>query len=128
MGGGIFCDVFVTFCDMSVEMNGLNVGACLFGMVIWVDCFVLLEHDFVGKMVGADVVIKVVVEVVVGGAVDVVRVDFVFLRCGCLGKMMGARVVREVVVEVIVLVWWRWSVVWGWVWELVVQAIGVMVW
>ena len=41
---------------MSVEINGLGVGACLFGMVIWVDCFVHLEHDFVGKMIGARVV------------------------------------------------------------------------
>ena len=53
-------------------MNGLIVGACLFGMVIWVDCFVLLESDFVGKMVGADLVMEVVVEVVVGETVDVV--------------------------------------------------------
>ena len=110
-------------------MNGLSVGACLFEMVIWVDCFVLLERDFVGKMVGLDVVMEVVVEVVVGEAVDVVRADFFFfLRRGCLGKMMGARVVIEVVIEVVVLVWWRWSVVWGLVGELVVQAIGEMVW
>ena len=34
-------------------------------MVIWVDCFLLLERDFLGKMVGTDVVMEVVVEVVV---------------------------------------------------------------
>ena len=44
---------------MAVEMNGLSVGGCLFGMVIWADCL-LLEHEFL------------MVEVVVVGAVDVV--------------------------------------------------------
>ena len=34
-------------------------------MVIWVDCFVLLEHGFLGKMVGVDFLMDVVVEVVV---------------------------------------------------------------
>ena len=33
---------------------------------------------------------------------------------------MGVRVVREVVVDVVVFVSWRCSVVWEWVWELVV--------
>ena len=37
------------FSLMSVEMNGLSVGGCLFGIVIWVDCFVLLERDFWGR-------------------------------------------------------------------------------
>ena len=50
---------------MLVEINGLSVEGCLFGMVIWVDCFLLLERDFLGKMVGTDVVMEVVVEVVV---------------------------------------------------------------
>ena len=40
-------------------MNGLSVGGCLFGMVIWAD-FLLLEHEFL------------MVEVVVVGTVDVV--------------------------------------------------------
>ena len=46
------------------------------------------------------------------------------------GNMMGARVVIEVVVGVVVLVlvWWRWSVVWEWVWELTVRAIEERVW
>ena len=44
---------------MSVEMNGLSVGGCLFGMVIWAD-FLFLERKFL------------VVEVVVVEAVDVV--------------------------------------------------------
>ena len=59
---------------MSVEMNGLSVGACLFGTVIWADCFVLLERDFLGKMVGADMVMEVVVEVVVVIVVETVDV------------------------------------------------------
>ena len=55
---------------------------------------------------GVDVVMKVVVEVVVEEAVEVVRADFfVFFRRGCLGTMMGVRVEIEVVVEVVVLVW-----------------------
>ena len=63
-------------------------------------------------MVGMDVVMEVVVEVVVVEAVDVVRVGFfVFSRRGCLGHMMDAIVVIEVVVDVVVLVCWRWSVV-----------------
>ena len=44
---------------MTVEMNGLSVGGCLFGMVIWVD-FLLLEHEFL------------MVEVVVVEVMDVV--------------------------------------------------------
>ena len=98
------------------------MGACLFGMVIWVDCFAILERDFLGKEVGVDVVMEVVIEVVVVEAVDVVQAGFfVFFRHGCLGKIVGARVVMEVVFGVLVLVWWRWSVVWEWMWELVVQ-------
>ena len=45
----------------SVEMNGLSVGGFLFGMVIWADCFLLLEQGFLGKMVGMDVLMDVVV-------------------------------------------------------------------
>ena len=56
-----------------VEMNGLSVGGFLFGMVIWADCFVLLEWGFLGKVIGTDVLIDVVVEVVVVEAVDVVQ-------------------------------------------------------
>ena len=41
-------------------------------MVIWADFFVFLEHGFLGKMVGTDMVMDVMVEVVVE-AVDVVR-------------------------------------------------------
>ena len=44
---------------MSVEMNGLSVGGCLFGMVIRAD-FLHFEHNFL------------VVEVVMVEAVDVV--------------------------------------------------------
>ena len=72
----------------SVEMTGLSVGRFLFGMVIWADCFVLLEQGFLGKMVGAEVLIDVVVEVVVE-AVDVVQAGFfVFFWHGCLGYMV----------------------------------------
>ena len=81
-------------------------------MVIWVDGFVLLEQGFLGKMVGTNVLMDMVVEFVVVEAVDVVQAAFfVFFQCGCLEDMMGARVVIEVVVGVVVLVWWRWSVV-----------------
>ena len=102
-----------------VEMNGLSVGGFLFGMVIWGDCFILLELGFLEKMVGTDVLLDmVVVEIIVVETVDVVQVCF--FQCVCLGDMMGVRVVREVVVGVVVFVWWRCSVVWEWVWELVV--------
>ena len=95
---------------MSVKMNGMSVGGCLFGMVIWADCFLLVERDFWGKMVGTNVVMEVVVEVIVVEAVDVVRAGFfVFSRCGCLGDMMDVKVVIEVVVGVVALVLWRWS-------------------
>ena len=47
-------------------MNGLSVGAFLFGMPIWADCLILLEGRFLDKMVGADILLDVVVvEVVV---------------------------------------------------------------
>ena len=66
---------------MSVKMNGMSVGGCLIGMVIWADCFLLVERDFWGKMVGTNVVMEVVVEVIVVEAVDVVRAGFfVFSR------------------------------------------------
>ena len=58
-------DYLGRFSLILVEANGLSVGVCLFGMVIWVDCFVLLGSDFLGKMMGVRVVIEVVVEVVV---------------------------------------------------------------
>ena len=80
------------FSLMSVEMNGLSVGGCLFGMVTWAD-FLLLEHEFL------------MVEVVVVEAVDVVRDGFfVFSRRVCLGDMMDVKVVMEVVVGAVVLV------------------------
>ena len=79
---------------MLVEMNGLTVGRCLFGMVIWTD-FLFLEHKCL------------VVEVVVVEVMDVVRVGFLDLsRRGCLGYIMDVKVVMEVVVGVVVLVWW----------------------
>ena len=97
-------------------MSGLSVGVCLIGKVMWVDCFVVVEQDFLGKMVGADMVIDVVAEVVVVEIADMVRaLFFVFSSRGCLGNMMGASVVIEVVVGVVVLVWRRWSLVWDWV-------------
>ena len=111
-GGGVCCEAsllvweregrfFVMFSLMLVEMNELSVDACLFGTVIWADCF--------GQIVDSDVVVQVVVV----EAVDVVPARFVFFRHGCLGNMMGARVMIEVVVRV-VLVWWRWSVCGSW--------------
>ena len=87
----------------SVEMNGLSVGGLLFGMVIWADCFVLLEHGFLGKMVGADVLMDVVVEVVVVEAVNVMQAGLsVFFPRGCLRDMVGVRVVIEDVVDAVV--------------------------
>ena len=66
------------------------MGRCFFGMVIWADCFVLLESCFLGKMVGADMLMDMVIEVVLVEAVDVVRADFfAFFRRGCLGDVMG---------------------------------------
>ena len=59
-------------------------------------------------MVGVDVLMDMVVEVVVLEAVDVVQAGFfVFFQNGCLGDMMGVRVVIEVVVGAVVFVWWR---------------------
>ena len=61
----------------SVELNRLSVGGFIFGMVIWADCFDVLERSFLGKMVGTDVLMDVVVEVVevvVVEAVDVMQV------------------------------------------------------
>ena len=82
----------------SVEMNGISVGGFLFGMVIWEVCFVLSKRGFLGKMVGMDMLMDVVVEFVVVEAV-----------------VMGVRGLVEVVVGavvlfgVLVLVWWMWS-------------------
>ena len=79
----------------------MSVGGFLFGMVIWADCFVLLELGFLGRMVGAGVV----VEFVVMGAVMWCKQEFFyFFRRGCFGGIMGVRVVIGVVVGVMVLV------------------------
>ena len=87
---------------MLVEMNGLSVGGCLFGMVIWAD-FLFLERKCLKCLVAEVVVVEVV---------DVVRVRFLDLsRRGCLGYIMDVKVVMEVVVGVLVLVWWGWFVV-----------------
>ena len=90
----------------SVEMSGLSVGGFLLGVVIWAYCFILLERDFLGNVVGADVLLDmVVVEVIVVETVDVVQVScFVFFRCGYLVDMMGVRMVIEVAVGVLMLV------------------------
>ena len=78
-----------------------------------------MERGFLNKMVGMDVLLDVVVvEIIVVETVDVVQVWF-FWRV-CFGDMVGVRVVMEVVVGVVVLVWWKCSVVWEWVWELAV--------
>ena len=63
-----------------------------------------MKH-FLGKMVSTDVVMKVLVEVVVVEAADVV----------------GVKVVIEVVVGVVMLTCWKWPVLREWVLELVVQ-------
>ena len=33
----------------------VSVGGFLFGIVIWMDFFVLLEHDLLGKIVGVNI-------------------------------------------------------------------------
>ena len=53
-------------------MNELSVGECLLGIVIWAGCFVLLERDFLGKMLATNMVMEVVIEVVVVETVDMV--------------------------------------------------------
>ena len=67
--GHILC----RFSLKSVEMNGSSLGGFLFGMMIRADCFVLLERGFLGKMIGTDVLMDVVVEIAVVAAVDVVQ-------------------------------------------------------
>ena len=47
-----------------------------FAMVIGVDYLVILECDFLSKMVGVDVVMELVVEMAVVEAVYVVRAGF----------------------------------------------------
>ena len=42
-----------------VELNELSVGWFPFGMVIWADCFILLEWGFLGKIVGTYVFMMV---------------------------------------------------------------------
>ena len=64
-----------------------------------------------GKIVGRDVVMEVVVEVVVVEAVEFLQAKFfVFSKRGCLEDMMDVNVMIEIVVGVVVLVLWRWSV------------------
>ena len=58
-------ELFVTFTLISVKVNVLGVSVCLFEMVVWIDFFCLFGIWFLGKIVGARVVIEVVVEVVV---------------------------------------------------------------
>ena len=58
-------------------------------------------------MVGAEVVMEVVVEVVVVEGVDVVRAGFLSFSGLSVWDMMGARMVIEVVVGVVELVWWK---------------------
>ena len=58
-------------------------------MVIWAYCFDLLEHGFLGKMVGREGLMDMVDEVVVVKAVGVVQREFFVFRGGCLGGMMG---------------------------------------
>ena len=69
-------------------------------MMICADRFFLLKRGFLEEMVGTDVLMDVVVEVVAVEAMNVVQAGF-FVRCGCLGDMMGVRVVIEVVVVLV---------------------------
>ena len=72
-------DFLCPFSLVLPEKNGMSLGACLFGMVIWEDCFVILEHNFLGKMASADVVMELFSEAVVVEAVDPMQVGFFFL-------------------------------------------------
>ena len=69
-------------------------------MMICADHFFLLKRGFLEEMVGTDVLMDVVVEVVAVEAMNVVQAGF-FVRRGCLGDMMGVRVVIEVVVVLV---------------------------
>ena len=84
-----------------VEANGLSLAACLFKLVIWADGFVLLQCDFLGKIVGVDVVM----EVVVVEAVNMVQANFCFFEMSFFGEDDGARLMIEVVLAMMVLVW-----------------------
>ena len=69
-------------------------------MMICADRFFLSKRGFLEEMVGTDVLMDVVVEVVAVEAMNVVQAGF-FVRRGCLGDMMGVRVVIEVVVVLV---------------------------
>ena len=69
----------------------------------------LLERSFSGKIVGTDVLMDVVLEVVVVEAVDMVQAGFFFFfQRGYLQDMVSVRVVIDVVVGAVMLVWCRW--------------------
>ena len=84
-----------------VEANGLSLAACLFKLVIWADGFVLLQCDFLGKIVG----VGVVMEVVVVEAVNMVQANFCLFEMSFFGEDDGARLMIEVVLAMMVLVW-----------------------
>ena len=96
-------------CLFRLKSAEMSVGGFLFGIVIWADV-----------LLGVMVVFKVVVVETADASF------FIFFRRVCFGEMMDVSVVMELVVGVvvlvgvIVLVWWRCSIVWQWVWELVV--------
>ena len=66
-------------------------------MVIWADFFVFLERGFLGKMVGTDMLMDVMVEVVIGRS-------YRQFNSEGFKKDLEFR-------ERLWLVWWRWSVV-----------------
>ena len=71
-------------------------------MMICADRFFLLKRGFLEKMVGTDVLMDVVVEVVVVEAMNVVQAGFfVFIRRGCFGDIMDVGVVIAVVVVLV---------------------------
>ena len=55
-----------------LSLTLVNVGACLFRMMMWAGLLVILGRGFLGKMVVVTVVIEVVTEVAVGESVEVV--------------------------------------------------------
>ena len=54
-----------------LSLNLMNVGACLFRMVMWVGLLVIFGRGFLGKVVVVTVVIEVVTEVVLGESAEV---------------------------------------------------------
>lgn len=58
--------------SLSLDVNMLTVGESLFGMVLQANFVVFWECDYLGNMVGANVLIEMVFEVVLRKTVEVI--------------------------------------------------------